>query len=192
MEDVSIASSIPNMQVLSPCDPLEVAAATRHCAIQDSGPIYLRIGKAGEPNITCNALEEFKFGKIRQISNGNDVAVISYGAVAALAKKSIEFASNQGANPSFYCCHTIKPLDYDRLKKILQKYKKIIVVEEQIFNGSLSMNIMAFAHSIGSKAPIVPFTLEDKFIHCYGSHTELLERHGISEKAIISEILSRV
>src|SRR5712691_7675052 len=44
-EDVSIACSIPNMNVIAPCDPLETEAATRWCAQQQIGPVYLRLGK---------------------------------------------------------------------------------------------------------------------------------------------------
>ena len=50
-EDVSIACSIPNMNVIAPCDPAETEAATRWCAQQEIGPVYLRLGKAGEPDL---------------------------------------------------------------------------------------------------------------------------------------------
>ncbi len=53
MEDVAVASAIPNFRVLAPCDPLECIEATRWCARQKEGPVYLRIGKAGEPNLTA-------------------------------------------------------------------------------------------------------------------------------------------
>ena len=52
MEDIAIAGAIPNFQMLAPCDPLECIEATRWCAQQKKGPVYLRIGKAGEPNLT--------------------------------------------------------------------------------------------------------------------------------------------
>src|SRR5262249_55976373 len=54
-EDVSIASSIPGMRVIAPCDPAEAEAATRWCANQTDGPVYLRLGKAGEPDMTAQA-----------------------------------------------------------------------------------------------------------------------------------------
>src|SRR3990167_597890 len=48
MEDVAIASAIPNMTVIAPCDPLETRAVTKWCATQNDGPVYLRLGKTGE------------------------------------------------------------------------------------------------------------------------------------------------
>ena len=37
-EDVAIASAIPNLSVVAPCDPGEVEAATRWCAAQEPRP----------------------------------------------------------------------------------------------------------------------------------------------------------
>ena len=51
-EDVAIASAIPNLSVIAPCDPSETEAATRWCATQEQGPVYLRLGKAGEPDFS--------------------------------------------------------------------------------------------------------------------------------------------
>ncbi|MGH6882696.1 MAG: transketolase family protein, partial [Hypericibacter sp.] len=78
-EDVSIACSIPNLSVVAPCDPAETAAATRWCAVQEKGPVYLRLGKAGEPDFTANAPEPWEFGKIRMIKPGKNICILSYG-----------------------------------------------------------------------------------------------------------------
>ena len=62
-EDIAIAGAIPNMQIIAPCDPAECTEATRYCATQKKGPVYLRIGKAGEPNYTDKAIDPWVFGK---------------------------------------------------------------------------------------------------------------------------------
>jgi transketolase len=54
-EDIAVAGAIPNMRIVAPCDPLECTEATRWCAKQKTGPVYLRIGKAGEPVLTKTA-----------------------------------------------------------------------------------------------------------------------------------------
>src|SRR5207248_1419159 len=51
-EDVVLASALPNMTVLAPCDPAECREATLYCVTQEHGPVYLRLGKAGEPDLT--------------------------------------------------------------------------------------------------------------------------------------------
>jgi len=85
-EDIAIAGAIPNMQIIAPCDPAECTQATRYCAAQKKGPIYLRIGKAGEPNYTDKAVDPWVFGKLRRLRRGSDVAILTYGVIAGMAQ----------------------------------------------------------------------------------------------------------
>src|SRR5207302_894178 len=62
-EDIAIAGALPNMQIIAPCDPAECTKATLYCAQQKKGPVYLRLGKAGEPNFTDNAVDPWEFGR---------------------------------------------------------------------------------------------------------------------------------
>src|SRR5438874_5336166 len=79
-EDIAVMSALPNMSILAPCDPLETVAATWASALA-SGPVYLRLGKAGEPNLTEHAVDPFEFGKIRYLRKGGDTCVVSYGPI---------------------------------------------------------------------------------------------------------------
>ena len=110
MEDVAVASAIPNFRVLAPCDPLECIEATRWCAQQKEGPVYLRIGKAGEPNLTAGA-EPFVFGKLRYLQRGEDVCILSYGVITAKALEVAKALAEKGKSVSVASCHTVKPLD---------------------------------------------------------------------------------
>ena len=70
-EDIAITTALPNMQVLAPCDPLEMKEATEWCANKSNSPTYMRLGKAGEPNLTENAVDKFEIGKIVNIDDTN-------------------------------------------------------------------------------------------------------------------------
>ena len=137
MEDIAIASSLPNMQVMAPCDPDEMRLATEWCANKSNNPTYLRLGKAGEPNLTSNA-DKFEFGKIRYLSKGEDYAIISYGITVKLAFELKEKLESSGSSVSVISCHTIKPLDKEGVLNTLRNHKKVIVVEEMIPTGGLS------------------------------------------------------
>ncbi len=189
MEDISIASSIPNMNIIAPCDPNETAEATKWCAKQKKGPVYLRLGKAGEPNLSQSADENWKFGKIRTIrKTSGKIAVITYGAIASIAQQVTDNLELSGKNPSLFFCSTIKPLDKEKIITLLKNYKKILVIEETVPSGSLGEKIQVLAYQIGSRSKIFSFTLKDKFIHFYGNHTQLLQKHGLDVKNIINKI----
>ena len=185
MEDVAIASAIPNMQVIAPCDPSETKLITSYCANQNKGPIYLRLGKAGEPELTKDC-EPWEFGKVRYLRKGKSTCIISYGITCSLALK-LSDELDKGKS-SVVNCHTIKPLDESGIKKILKDYERIIVVEEMVFSGSLSSMIESLAWRINAKCELKIFTLKDEFIHCYGSHEDLLNKHEISIQKILKKI----
>ena len=110
-EDVAIASTIPNLSVIAPCDPAETEAATRWCATQERGPVYLRLGKAGEPDFTSKLREPWEFGKIRQLRAGSDVCILTYGPIVKRAMAVADRFEASGKRAAVYSVHTLKPLD---------------------------------------------------------------------------------
>jgi transketolase len=187
-EDIAIAGAIPNMSIIAPCDPDECRLATQYCTSQKNGPIYLRIGKAGEPILTENALDPFKFGKIRYITKGEDVCILSYGVIMKYASEVADNLTEQGASVSLISVHTLKPLDRDGIANALRNHKKVVVIEEHAPQGGLASQTKQIAWDEKATCELHTFTLKDEFIHNYGSHDELLAAHGISVEAILSVI----
>jgi transketolase len=187
-EDVAIASTIPNMSVIAPCDPNEVEAATRWCAEKEHGPVYLRLGKAGEPDLTSGAPEPWQFGKIRLLKSGSDIGILSYGTIMKQAFGVAERFEAKGESVAIYGVSTIKPLDREGLSKVLARFARIVVIEECAPNGSLAMQIHQLAWQSRATCQIDAFTLQDAFIHCYGSHEDLLAAHGLSVQIICDRL----
>ena len=188
MEDIAIASALPNMTVLAPCDPQEMRHATEWCATQSQGPVYMRLGKAGEPDLTANALDPFEIGKIRYLRKGRDVAILSYGPTVSLAGQVADQLIAAGKSVSVISCHTIKPLDHGGVVDVLKNHDHVAVVEEHVPHGGLSSRVKELAWENQAKCKLSTFTLKDEFIHCYGTHDELLAAHGISPDVIFNKL----
>lgn len=179
MEDIAIATSIPNMTVLAPCDPEEVTIMTKWCALENNGgPVYLRLGKAGEPVITQNA-DPFVLGKIRYIQRGSGTCVLSYGVTVHKAlQMAAKLSQEQGSPVSIINCHTLKPLDTEGLCKVLHSYDKVIIIEEHVPHGGLGSRVKNIAWDNNARCKIEHISLKDEFIHVYGNHDQLLAAHG--------------
>ena len=188
VEDVAIASALPNMTVIAPCDPSEMREATKWCATKNKGPVYMRLGKVGEPNLTENAIDKFEFGKLRYLKKGKEIAVISYGITVKMAIDLSTELEKKGKSVSVISCHTIKPLDKIGIKKVLNEHQSVYVLEEHVPHGGLSSRVKEIASDEQTKAELKSFTLKDKFIHFYGNHQELLEKHELSVKQILKKI----
>lgn len=186
-EDIAIASALPNMQVLAPCDPLECVEATRWCARQKNGPVYLRIGKAGEPVLTAQA-EPWQFGKLRYLRRGSDVCILTYGVITAMATEIADRLAAQGRSVSLVSAHTLKPLDRDGITAALQQHRHVVVIEEHAPQGGLAPQVKQIAWDVRASCRLDTFTLQDAFIHNYGSTNDLLAAHGLSPERILAAI----
>jgi transketolase len=187
-EDVAICNALPNMQIIAPSEPSEVIEATKYCASQNVGPVYLKLGKSGEPNISSNRSEKWKFGKLRYLykSNKKEICILSYGRMMIKAYEAYKKFNKD--NIDLVSVHTLKPLDNLGISRILKKYKKIIIIEEHSPIGGLTSFVKNLHYDYNSKSKIYSFTLKDKFIHTYGSNEDLFESHGFSTKQIIKKL----
>jgi transketolase len=188
MEDVAIASAIPNMRVLAPCDPEETRAATQWCVAQEEGPVYLRLGKAGEPLITGDATSPFVFGTLRYLREGSDACVLGYGPILKMGMDAAKTLESRGISVAVASVHTLKPLDREGIRSALLRFPRVLVLEEMVPRGGLADAVKAIAWDAGAKCRIECLSLRHDFIHVYGKHEELLAAHGLS----LTELLRRI
>src|SRR5437879_1809069 len=128
-EDVAVMSAIPNMTVVAPCDPLETVSAARAC-FELEGPVYLRLGRAGEPVLTDTAVDDFSFGRLRYLQRGDDVCLLTYGPITAIAKEVVAELEHRGRSVSVVSAHTLKPLDVEGITRVLEAHRHVAVIEE--------------------------------------------------------------
>lgn len=188
MEDVALAGAIPNMSIIAPCDPAETRAATLWCTEQTRGPVYLRLGKAGEPDFTSKATEPWEFGKLRYLKKGHDVCILSYGPIMKVAAGLIERFEKAGKSVSLVSVHTLKPLDREGITAALTVHKHVVVIEECVPRGGLAGLVKEIAWDRRAACSLDTFTLRDEFIHNYGSHNDLLAAHGLDLHTISTKL----
>jgi transketolase len=188
-EDVAVACAVPNLRVIAPCDPEEVRAATKWCIDQQEGPVYLRLGKAGEPVLSNAESDSFHYGKLRYLRTGEDACIIGYGPILKMGLDLAEQLSQRGMTTSVISAHTLKPLDDEGIRKMLAKHKQIIVLEEMVPHGGLADAVRVAAWECGAHCKISCLTLKDEFIHCYGKHEDILAAHGLSSEVLFKKIV---
>ncbi len=189
MEDVAVASAVPNMKVIAPCDPTEMRLATEWCAKESDGPVYMRLGKAGEPDLTADAPDPFVVGKVRYLRKGDGkTCILSYGHTMKRAFDVAEKLRDKGEEASIMSVHTIKPLDVAGIQDALDNFDRVVVIEEHVPHGGLSSRVKEVAWEYNADCNLKCFTLKDEFIHFYGSYDELMEKHGLGVDDIVSTL----
>ena len=187
-EDVALLSALPNMTILAPCDPAETEAATWACA-HHPGPIYLRLGKAGEPDLTSEAVEPFEFGRARLLRHGADICIISYGPIMKLAfELATTVEQEHHRSVAVVSAHTLKPLDVERIADMLDRFETVVVLEEHSVRGGLGAQVKQIAWERSAHCRLHAFGLKDEFIYEFGSAADLWEGHGLSTSGILGHL----
>ncbi|WP_375328374.1 transketolase family protein [Microcystis sp. BLCC-F210] len=187
IEDLAVMRVLPNMTVIAPGDPLEAKLATQAIA-NLSGPCYLRLGKAGEPQVHTRE-PQFEIGKAIELQSGTDLTLISIGGMLDLTVKAAEKLTMQGYSVEVLSMPTLYPLDEQSILQSAQKTKKIITLEEHGIGGLGSAVAEVLAQS-GETVEFKPLRLKRAAVKTAGSQTVLRSQQGLDLDGIVQSALA--
>ncbi|MBP3401393.1 MAG: transketolase family protein, partial [Selenomonadales bacterium] len=147
IEDVAIMRALPNMTVLVPADAAEAKAVVRWAA-EYNGPVYIRLGRSGVPDV-FDETYEFKFGKAVTLKEGTDVTLIGMGIMTAAALEAADMLAEEGISAAVINMSTIKPIDEEAIIAAAQATGAIVTCEEHNIIGGLGS---AVAEVLAEKA----------------------------------------
>lgn len=182
VDDVAAAVAMPNLSVLVPSDPREVAEAVRWCAARDAGgPVYMRLGKAGEPEIgyfATNGSFPYCVRWVRSSSPAHTTLVISYGPIAGEALR----VARRG-EADMITISALSPLPAC-LIEVVQNYRRVVVIEEA--SGG-PLGTLLRAKCLGLDVEV--FALPRAFLHgSYQTRTDALAHCGLDSGSIINRL----
>ncbi len=185
LEDLAITRVLPNLTIFSPADPFETEFAVRK-ALGIKGPVYIRLGKAGEPNL--DSVEKPEFGKGRVVRKGEDVVIFSTGVITVNAIKAAQLLEEKGISAKVISMHTIKPLDKDLILNEAKKIGKIVTVEEHFATGGLGSAVAEVIAESGLRVSFRRIGAPDKFTKEIGMQEFMRDKNGLSAIQIVNEI----
>ena len=179
----------PGLKVVYPSTP-EDAKGLMIAAINDPNPVMFFEHKALYRSVTGIVPDEYyeiEIGKARQVQQGNDVTIITYGAGVHWA---LEYAEkNKNISFEILDLRTLLPLDYNAIKEATEKTGKVLILHEDSLTGGIGGEVAAW---IGENcfdkldAPVmrcasldtpIPFNLDlEKNFMAYGRLGETLKR----------------
>ena len=187
--DLAIMRSLPNMTVISPADPLETRKATIEMMKID-GPVYLRLGKNGEPNL-LNKDYKFEIGKGIKLIDGHDITLVSTGSILSLSLEIAKKLKKINISPEVINLHTIKPIDKEIIYNSVRKTKKIITIEEHNIIGGLGSAVAETIVELDSDFKQKSFGINDNFNYGVGGQNYHYEKNGLTVENIVNYIIKK-
>jgi transketolase len=134
VQDYALMRCMPNVLIAAPGDPMEVRACVRYL-VKNPQPSYLRIGKAGEPNIHAKVPEVSPGTWLsHRVGEKGGSTYLTTGAALNLVHQMIE------KNPSLaQCSLNSMPLWGMKTKanqaQQVQRFHNVIAVEDHLQDG---------------------------------------------------------
>lgn len=184
MEEISILRSIPNMNLIVPCDYWETRKATIAAAAVN-GPVYIRFGREPVPVVTDESTP-FVLGKANTYREGGDVAIIACGTLVYEALVAAEILAGEGIDCRVIDMHTIKPIDREAIIKAARECGAIVTAEEHQVMGGLG-GAVAEVVVAQHPAPMEFVAVMDRFGQS-GKPDELMAAFGLKSKDVIAAV----
>jgi transketolase len=188
-EDISFLRSIPNMVVICPGDAFEVRGALRAAMRQDR-PVYIRMGKKGEPVVHKGPIADFQIGKAITIAEGADVCLLSTGNMLPEALEAAHELKEKGISAEVVSFHTVKPLDDERLTKVFSRFKLVATLEEHSLIGGFGAAVSEWLADTETRAKkFLRFGTPDAFFKKSGEQEYAREMLGLTGDQIADKIV---
>ena len=188
--DLSYLRPIPNMQICAPRTAEDLQEMMKMAETLD-GPVAIRYPR-GRTNLspTLPLREEVRYGKGVKLRDGEDVAVLTIGAIGNTMSEAISSLEGRSGGVSYahYDMRWLKPLDEEILHEVGKKYKTIVTAEDGMVAGGLGSAVLEWMADHGYTPRVIRLGVNDQFVE-HGSTKELyhllkLDKEGLCESLL--------
>jgi len=132
VQDYALMRSFPNMLIAAPGDPMETRACMRYL-VENPGPSYLRLGKAGEPCFH-DEVPSVEPGRWLEVSLGTSgEAILTTGATLTYAMSRQSKA--EGKRPAVYSM-PLWGMDNKQIQALqVIGYEEVTTIEDHLQDG---------------------------------------------------------
>lgn len=174
IEDIAIMRALPNMTVCCPGDPIEVREIVKQSVTYD-GPMYIRLGKNGEP-IIHSENQKIEIGKGIKITDGDDLLLITTSNMLEQGQLLVKELLKEGKNTTLISMPTIKPFDDQIVLDSIKNCTMVYTLEEHSIIGGLGSAVAEVIAENGLGVKLQRIGINDEFTHQIGSQNYLREK----------------
>jgi len=185
--DIAFLNSMPNMVIAQPRNG-HLLKELLESAFDWNQPTAIRY-----PNLSTTdedaPIQKRELGKGEILAEGEEVIIVSLGHMSEVALSARALLLEEGIEACVIDPIFVKPLDEELLLKKLHTSSTVITIEEHALRGGLGSIINNFiVQQRLTHLTVKNFGIPDVLVE-HGSHAHLLEKFGITPRAICDEVL---
>lgn len=185
IEDMGILRTLPNITVVAPSDAEEMKRLMPQ-TLDWPGPIYIRLGKGGDPVV---AQDGFTLGKGTWLRPAAKVTLLSTGIMSERCLRAADLLAQAGIAAGVLHLPTVKPLDEAALRDAAGCSDLLVTVEEHVLAGGLGSAVLELLSDGGARLPrALRLGMPDAFPRHYGSQDDLLRDCGLMPDQIADTV----
>lgn len=173
--DISFMQPLPNLRIYYPKDKNELEAMIERSINEQDSPVVIMMPYGPVDDFSPVTSDVFL---PEEVLEGSDVLLVTVGNKYEAAKKAAE---NLGSGLVNLRC--LQPLDKDLLMPIIDKYDRIVCIEEAIIDGGMSSAFASLLADCSVSKPLLRLGIPRSFVQA-GSNEELTKLYGLDAEGI--------
>jgi transketolase len=188
IDDVALMRALPNMAVIEPAGPEQIASAVR-ATLEYDGPVYLRMVIAGGRPDESIPLMGLEFGKGQVLTEGSDVAIAASGMMVKEALAAAKLLAEKGLSATVANFACLKPFDRDLVCELARRHRVLVTAENHSVIGGLGSAVAETLALAGLSPRFGMIGVQDVFAEG-GTTQYLFERYGLTAQHIADKAIS--
>jgi transketolase len=184
-EDMGIMRSLCNMAVIAPGDPNQIGKVIE-ASMDWNGPIYIRIGRGGEPWVYKSDYE-YRIGRSITVREGKDATVIACGVMLYHANKAAELLAEEGVDVRVIDMHTVKPIDKEVIIRAAEETGAIVTAEDHNLIGGLGSAVAEVIADNNLNTRFTRVAIPGIYC-CIGSADDMYKKYGMDYEGIMIRV----
>ncbi len=186
IDDVGVLRVIPNLTILETGDATDVESVL-DVAHAEPGPVYVRMIRGEIPRL-FDPDEPLRLGRSRQLSDGDDVAVLSSGICTEEAMRAVRVLAGRGLGLRHLHVTTLKPFDDPAVPQAISAVRHgVVTLENHTIVGGLGSATAEVMAEAGLGKRLLRLGLRDRYAHG-ASRRYLMRENGLDAAALVAGV----
>jgi len=190
--DIAYLTCLPNFIVMGAGNEEELVRMIKTSLLIDDRPSSFRFPRGSALGLDISGeMDPLEIGKGKIIKEGNNIAIVNFGARLGVCTEVVSNLSKKGLNITLVDARFAKPLDTKLLDQVLDNHEFILTIEEGSIGGFGSI-VLDYVHNKRKKitsSKIQNLIFPDIFVE-HDTVTNQYKKIGMDAESIEKKLLS--